>query len=89
MSTKLLLVVMHGGCGRLVDQLLEADYRVTQFSSVGGFLRRKHTTLLIGVPGHEVEKALTLIRAACPTPPDADEHNATLFVLDAGQFIHL
>jgi len=87
MSIKLILVVLRGGDReKLIHRLLDAGYRVTEFSSVGGFLRRKSTTLLIGVPSEQTEHALTIIRETCPSPPDADEHSATLFVLHAGQF---
>lgn len=90
MSTKLILVVLRGGDReKLIHRLLDAGYRVTEFSSMGGFLRRKSTTLLIGVPPEQTEHALTLIREMCPSPPDADEHSATLFVLHAGQFISI
>jgi uncharacterized protein YaaQ len=81
-------VIIHSGCDKLRHQLVEAHYRVTEFSSTGGFFRRGSTTLLVGVAPDQVEQALTLIREFCPTPPDADQHNATLFVLDAGQFIN-
>jgi uncharacterized protein YaaQ len=90
MSTKLILVVLRGGDReKLIHRLLDADYRVTEFSSMGGFLRRKNTTLMIGVPPEQTEQALALIRETCPTPPNADEHSATIFVIHAGQFISI
>ncbi|MBN2303603.1 MAG: cyclic-di-AMP receptor [Anaerolineae bacterium] len=89
-ATKLVLVVMHGtGCDVLTNQLIDAGHRVTTFSSIGGFFRRKQTTLLIGVDANRVESALDIVRAACPTPPGSDEHYATIFVLKAGQFLPL
>ena len=85
MSTKLILVFLRGGgCDKLVHQLLDASFRVTTFSSTGGFFRRRHTTLLIGAPADQVDHALALIREHCPTPPGADQHSATVFVLRAG-----
>jgi uncharacterized protein YaaQ len=90
MSTKLILVVLRGGDREsLIHLLLDAGYRVTEFSSMGGFLRRKNTTLMIGVPPEQTEQALALIRETCPTPPNADEHSATIFVIHAGQFISI
>lgn len=86
MSTRLIVVVLRGsGCDRLMHRLLDADLRVTEFSSTGGFLRRKSTTLIIGAPADRVDTALALIREMCATPPGADEHNATIFVLRATQ----
>ncbi|RPI92586.1 MAG: hypothetical protein EHM39_13490 [Chloroflexi bacterium] len=86
-NNKLILVLLRGNSDRLVHQLNDAGFRVTEFSSIGGFLRHKYTTLVIGVRQERVEPALELIRKACPTPPDAEEHNATIFVLNAGQFV--
>jgi uncharacterized protein YaaQ len=84
MTTKLILVILRGADrDALVRPLLDAGYRVTEFASIGGFLRRKNTTLMIGVPAEQVEQALALIRQTCPTSPGADEHRATVFVLDA------
>ncbi|MBN1963288.1 MAG: cyclic-di-AMP receptor [Anaerolineae bacterium] len=90
MSTKLIIIILRGGgCDRLIHLLHDAQYAVTEFSSMGGFLRRGSTTLVLGVAPDRVEAALELIRTTCPTPPDADEHNATIFVLDAGQFVQV
>jgi len=90
MSTKLILVVLRRrDKDKLIHRLLDAGYRVTEFSSMGGFLRRKSTTLLIGVPPEQTEYALSLIRETCPSPPEADQHSATIFVLHAKQFISI
>lgn len=90
MTTKLLLVIVRGtSCDRLLSRLLDAHYAVTTFSSVGGFFRRRSTTLMIGVQADQVEQALALIRANCPTPEGADEHHATIFVLNAGTFVQI
>jgi uncharacterized protein YaaQ len=89
MNTKLMLVITRGGHGPgLRRKLLDADFRVTEFGTIGGFFRRKSTTLLIGLSPDRVPDALALIRETCPTPPDADQHNATVFVLKAGRFVH-
>ena len=86
MTTKLIIVILRGGdCDKLIHQLLDAGYGVTKFSSMGGFFRRKSTTLLIGLPDAQVESALAMIRDLCPTPPDADEHSATVFVLNTNR----
>ncbi|NLX10197.1 MAG: hypothetical protein GXY36_11115 [Chloroflexi bacterium] len=91
MTTKLILVVLRsGGCEKLNNRLLDEGYRVTEFASTGGFLRRGNTTLFIGVSDEQVEHVLALMREACTEMGEAaeGEHNATVFVLDARQFIH-
>lgn len=86
--TKLLLVILKGADrDTLLHRLLDAQFRVTEFASVGGFFRRKSTTLMIGVAEGRVEEALAIIRETCPTPPNADEHRATVFVMSTNQFL--
>lgn len=88
MTIKLIIVVVRSGDhDALLRHLLDAGFRVTEFSSLGGFLRRKSATLLVGVPAEQLGDALSLIRQTCPTPPGADEHRATIFVLNAGQLV--
>ena len=87
MSTKLIIVVVHKNHDELLRHLLDAGFRVTQFSSLGGFLRRRSATLLVGVEEGRLDEALAIIRQTCPTPPGADEHSATLFVLNAGRLV--
>ncbi len=87
---RLLIVVLQGTHGQqVVAQLSALGAHVTTISSTGGFLRRRSVTLLVGVPADAVERTLALIRALCPTPPDAELHTATVFVLRAEQFIAL
>jgi uncharacterized protein YaaQ len=84
MSTKLILIILRGADrDKLVHRLHDADFRVIEFASMGGFLRRKNITLLIGLPADRVDAALAIIRDTCPTPPGADEHSATIFVMNA------
>lgn len=87
MSIKLIIVVVRKNHDALLRRLLDAGFRVTEFSSLGGFLRRRSDTLLVGVEAERLDEALKLIREICPTPPDADEHSATLFVLNAGRLV--
>jgi len=88
-TTKVILVIAKGDCAdRLIHELLDAEFRVTEFASMGGFLRQKSTTLIIGVKPERIEQALALIRAVCASDPERTEHNATIFVLDAEQYIH-
>ena len=86
-TTKVILVIAKGDCAdRLIHELLDAEFRVTEFASMGGFLRQKSTTLIIGVKPERIEQALALIRAVCASDPERTEHNATIFVLDADHF---
>jgi uncharacterized protein YaaQ len=88
MNTKLILVILKGGaCEKVTHNLHDAGFRVTELSSMGTFLRQRSTTLVIGLPGEQVEQALSIIRTSCPdsTP---EQHNATLFVLNAEQSVH-
>jgi len=87
--TKVILLIVRGDCAdRLVQRLLDAQFRVTEFASMGGFLRQKSMTMIIGVKPERVEEALSLVREACASAPGSSEHNATLFVLEAEQFVH-
>jgi uncharacterized protein YaaQ len=45
--------------------LNDIDIRVTFFSSAGGFLGRRNSTLLIGLPVARAGEALDALRAAC------------------------
>jgi uncharacterized protein YaaQ len=87
MSTKLIIVVVRREHDALLRNLLDAGFHVTEFSSLGGFLRRRSDTLLIGVDAQRLDEALRIIRQTCATPPGADEHSATVFVLHAGQWV--
>ncbi|MFN7209846.1 MAG: cyclic-di-AMP receptor [Aggregatilineales bacterium] len=67
--------------------LVENNFPVTQIASVGGFLRRGNTTLVIGVDAEQVPAVIAVIREACAPYSKGDHHAATLFVLNAAQFI--
>lgn len=45
--------------------MIDADYRVTQVSSTGGFLRAGNTTFLSGVDDDAVNPLLTIIAENC------------------------
>ncbi len=73
----------------LSHKLTEHKYSVTQISSVGGFLRRGSTTVVIGVDDAMVDDALVVIRNTCSQYSKAEIHAATVFVLDAAQFVQV
>jgi uncharacterized protein YaaQ len=77
---KLVIAVIHNrDKGRVVDALLESQFKFTQVASTGGFLREGNTTLLIGVEDSQLESLLRLLESNCrtreqyvnPMPPDA------------------
>ncbi|MCX7924614.1 MAG: cyclic-di-AMP receptor [Fimbriimonadales bacterium] len=77
---KLIIAVIHNrDKGRVVDALLESQFKFTQVASTGGFLREGNTTLLIGVEDSQLEELLRLLESNCrtreqyvnPMPPDA------------------
>lgn len=66
MTMKLMItVVQQADAGRVLDALTAADYRATQLSTSGGFLRARNTTLLIGMPEDKVEDVIELLRRNC------------------------
>ena len=69
----------------ILDSLLPRGFSVTKFASMGGFLKRGSTTLLIGVEETEVEEVINLLKNAVG-PPDTDQHRITLFVMNAVDF---
>lgn len=71
------------------DALVENSFRVTRIASSGGFLRHGNVTLLIGVEEPALESLFEMITKACHEPQSADEHKATIFVLEAEDFIQL
>jgi uncharacterized protein YaaQ len=70
-------IVSSSDVRRLIDALMRGGYRATEISTMGGFLRGRNVTVLIGVEDEEVDDVLDVIRATChtrtehvyPTPP--------------------
>jgi uncharacterized protein YaaQ len=73
----------------VTSALVGSKYSVTQISSMGGFLRRGSATLVVGVDEKQVEDVLTAIRSACAPYTKPDGHAATIFVLNASQFVQI
>lgn len=88
---KLILAIVAADMIDVVSKaLVQKNFPVTHISSVGGFLRRGSTTLVIGVDETQVEPVLATIRGVTPTTPRADKsHAVTVFVLNAGQFVQI
>lgn len=81
----IIAIVRDVDAGPVVERLVASAYRVTRVASTGGFLRRGNVTLLIGVEADQVEAVIGLLRQTC-SPPEGDQHRATLFVVDAAHF---
>ena len=73
----------------VLKALLDANFRVTQIASTGGFLRRGNSTLLIGVEKERVETAVQLVREHSAPAIDPGLKRATVFVLKVDQFEQL
>jgi uncharacterized protein YaaQ len=70
----------------VVQQLVNHGYRVTRVASTGGFLRHGMVTLLIGVDSEKVQTVIDLVRDACRPPVEANQHRATVFVVNMPHF---
>ena len=73
----------------VMNALVAHQYPVTRAASSGGFLRRGSLTLFVGVDEQDVPSVLDVIRFACHSEPEPDQHRATLFVLEAPLYEHL
>jgi uncharacterized protein YaaQ len=84
---RLIIAILRDADGEEVLQaLLDADFRVTQIASTGGFLRRGNSTLLIGVRKARAETAIQIIRDHSAPAIDPGLKRATIFVLKVDQF---
>jgi uncharacterized protein YaaQ len=69
----------------VLERLVAEGYGVTRVASTGGFMRRGNVTLFIGVPDEQEQVVIDLLRETC-CPPEAGQHRATIFVVDARHF---
>jgi uncharacterized protein YaaQ len=68
--------------------LTSSNFRVTQIASTGGFLRRGHSTLLVGLEDEQVEDALGIIRKSRGQSSETSSKGGVVFVLKVDQYIH-
>jgi len=89
-SSKLILAIIFNGDAvePLSQALLNQHYSVTKISSMGGFLRRQNTTLVIGVDEERLSDGLALIREVCAPYSRPEGHSATIFVLNVAEFTY-
>lgn len=89
MKKLIFAIVLSDAVEPVCNALVGAQFSVTQVSSMGGFLRRGSTTLMIGTDSDQVENALGLIRQHCAPFSKGSEHAATIFVIAANDFIQI
>jgi len=83
---KLIIAIVRDiDAGPVIEELITHGHRVTRVASTGGFLRRGNVTLLIGTEERQVQPVIDLLRDRC-SPPEPDQHRATIFVVDAPHF---
>ena len=73
----------------LVYELNQHSFFVTKLSTMGGFLKKKSTTLMLGVEDERVEDAMA--GNCCPTvnmtvPMNMKVGGATVFVINVEEF---
>ncbi|MCL4458345.1 MAG: cyclic-di-AMP receptor [Chloroflexi bacterium] len=75
---KLVMAIVHEqDAHKVLDALVSKRYSATGIGSVGGFLRKKNTTVLVSVEAEEIENVIDIIREICrartevfyPPPP--------------------
>jgi len=82
----LIAIVRDADLDKILNALLDENFRVTRIASSGGFFRRGNATLMIGVEEEKVEEALGIIREHCAPTLDLAVKHATVFVLDVDRF---
>lgn len=60
-----LAVVQDQDSTRLLNELMDNNFRVTKLASTGGFLKSGNTTFIIGTEDIRVDKALQIIKDNC------------------------
>jgi uncharacterized protein YaaQ len=84
---RLIIAILRDGDGEdMLKALLDANFRVTQIASTGGFMRRGTSTFLIGVEKARVETAVQLIHEHSAPAINPGLKRATVFVLKVDQF---
>ena len=52
-------------CDRLLQSITNAGLSATKISSMGGFLRTRNTTVMIGVENHDLPTCLRILEQSC------------------------
>ena len=86
-ETRLLIIILRDTDGdEVLNALLEANFRVTRIASSGGFMRRRSSTLLVGVTQSKVNAAIQIVRNHSAPTIDPGLKRATVFELNVDQF---
>ena len=87
---KLIIAILRDDANERVSARLTAeDFSLPQIASTGGFLRSGRSTLLIGVEGERVPRALEILHENCTAARSPQEKKATVFVLNVDEFTQL
>ena len=73
----ILCITREDDANRLIDRLVDQEYRATRIPTSGGFLKRGNSTVVIGVEDHLVESVLSMTRETAT--------HANVFVLDVAR----
>jgi len=78
MNKLIIAIIRDDDNERVSARLTAEDFRVTQIASTGGFLRSGRSTLLIGVEGERVPRALEILHENCTAAPQSTRKNEKL-----------
>ena len=85
----IIAIIRDEECEKILQSLVQEEFRVTRIASTGGFLRRGMTTLMIGVDDEKVERAIQIVGDSCEPTSQTGMRNSTLFVLNIEEFIQV
>ncbi|WP_054951072.1 cyclic-di-AMP receptor [Numidum massiliense] len=61
----IIAVVQDKDSNRLLNALVQEEYRATKLASTGGFLKAGNTTFLIGVEDEKIPRLMAIIKENC------------------------
>ena len=86
-------IVQDQDAGKVVDDLIASEFRVTRINAAGGFLRRGNAILLVGVDDEKIDEVIQIIDQNSQTRPAGEAGvtigAGTVFVLRVGEFIRV
>ena len=63
----ILAIVQDEDAGPVIEALTKGGFRATRITTVGGFLRKGNSTILVGVEKERLHRALLILRDNCET----------------------
>ncbi len=90
----IIAVVRNDDANAIVAELVKRHVGNTRINTAGGFLRRGNVTLLVGVPAHQVDETLDVIREHVSGQPltgrgQTGDNRGIAFVLDASRYVRV